>query len=98
MDTLNKQPLHGGAVILVDDTLDVLSLQMYKEGNYKPTPQWLMHDHTQEKLHSAFFNKIQTIINEDPAVWQEFEKVAEHEVNIRYRNLSEIIHEKNDDV
>jgi hypothetical protein len=94
VDTLNKQPLHGGAFILVDDNLDVMSLQMYKEGNYKPTPQWLMHDHTHEKLHSAFFDRIEAIIKENPSPWQEFEKITEHEVNIRYRNLAEIIREK----
>ena len=95
VDTLKEQPLHGGSIALIDENLDVVSLQMYKEGKYKPTAEWITHDHTHDDSHNAFFNKISGAIKNDPAVWDEFENVVSHEVAIRYRNLEEIIKNEN---
>lgn len=93
VDTLNQQPLHGGSIALIDENLDTVSLRMYTEGDFKPKVDWLTHDHTDDPSHNAFKNKIQTLINDDPAAWNEFEKVVEHEVKVRYRNLAEMIKE-----
>lgn len=93
VDTLKQQPLHGGSIILVDENLDVVSLQMYKEGKYKPSVEWLFHDHSGSKISNAFIEKIQGLVNANPGPWNEFEKIAEQQVKTRYRNLAEIINE-----
>ncbi|MCB0776978.1 MAG: metallophosphoesterase [Chitinophagaceae bacterium] len=94
VDTLSEQPLHGGSIGLIDEELNAITLEMYKEGNFKPTPGWLTHDHTHDPTHNDFLNKINQIIKTEPEPWLAFETIVEKEVHVRYRNLEEIIKEK----
>jgi len=94
VDTLNRQPLHGGSVILIDENLHVILLQIYKEGNYKVTLNELQHDHSRQNINHAFHERIDNQIRNNSESWVELERVIERQVNIRYKNLAEIIREQ----
>jgi hypothetical protein len=38
VDTINPQPLHGGAIVVIDDQLNCASLRMYNEPKRGHTP------------------------------------------------------------
>jgi hypothetical protein len=90
VDTLKQQSLHGGSIVLADENFDVVSLHMYKEGNYKIGVEEI-RNHGEEP--SAFFTQLQQTVKQDAEPWKSFSSVAEKEVNIRYKNLATLIKE-----
>jgi Calcineurin-like phosphoesterase len=91
VDTLQEQRLTGGSIILVDENLDVVSLHMYKEGNYKPGFEEAKPNNGEE--HTGFFKRLQqdTDFNAEP--WLSFSKLAEEGVSMRFTALAKIIKE-----
>ncbi len=91
VDTLQPQHLTGGSVILVDENLDVVSLHMYKEGNYKPWLEEATLNNGQD--HSEFFKHLSrdTDFNSEP--WIGFSKLVEEGVGMRFTALAKIIKE-----
>jgi UDP-2,3-diacylglucosamine pyrophosphatase LpxH len=92
VETVKAEPLHGGAVVLLDENLDALSLRMYNENE---DPQGYSVK-VEEALHpgaetSPFCRRISGLVNpvEDP--WAAFSAVAARAVQIRARNLAERI-------
>jgi len=87
VDTMHQQPLHGGSVILIDEHLDVVALQMYKEGKNAVTVEDVTDD---ENKTCDFHRRISQDIRLDQDPWKSFAQVADAEIKIRYSNLAEI--------
>lgn len=87
VDTENVQPLHGGSVVMIDEHLDVLALQMYREGKLQVTVEDLKG--TFEK-NCPFYEHISTVINMQAEPWVSFSETAAKEIQIRYQNLAVI--------
>jgi hypothetical protein len=90
VDTLKQQALHGGSIVLADENFDVVSLHMYKEGNYKIGVEEIRN---KDEAPSAFFIQLQQTVQQDADPWKSFSCVAEKEVNLRYKNLATLIKE-----
>ncbi len=91
VDTTKSQPLHGGSIILIDDHLDVVSLQMYKEGKREVCTSELKDNHN----HICDFNEqINGSINMKAEPWSGFASVVASEIEMRYRNLEATIQSK----
>lgn len=88
VDTVERQPLHGGAVILVDENLDAISLRMYNEAedpnNYAVTVEQAKHPGDQT---SGFNNRVSTLVAKDPTIWKQFSDEVARAVNVRAQNL-----------
>lgn len=93
VDTMKPQPLHGGSVLLVDDTLDVVSLNMYREGNYQITVEEFSHDDAGD--HCPLYHKLQQIVNTPGGPWPAFEAEVKTAVELRYVNLAAIARSNN---
>ncbi len=87
VDTLQQQPLHGGSVILLDEHMDVVSLQFYKEGKKEVTVNEIKD--ANEKS-CPFFNRVNSIINMQKEPWSGFANVVAAEIEIRHKNLAAI--------
>lgn len=87
VDTLNQQPLHGGSIILVDEHLDIMSLQMYREGKLNVTVEELKGS---EEIGCKFNEHLQRVINMNQEPWSGFASIVEKEVKQRYKNLAEL--------
>lgn len=87
VDTMKPQPLHGGSILLVDEHMDVIVLQMYKEGKHNVTLEELKD--VNEKS-CEFFQRINKLIDMNKEPWSGFASIAEREIALRYKYLAEI--------
>jgi hypothetical protein len=77
VDSSRPQALHGGAVVLVSDELDAVSVRMYNEAAgideyvVQAITAWPLADSKR-----AFLQRIKSILQEDPEPWRSFSKAA----------------------
>lgn len=94
VESVEPQPNHGGAVVLVDDELNTVSLRMYNEEtdpeNYLVKVEEAFHDGEENE---SFYNQISELVkaHEDP--WKTFSAVTARSVRIRAQNLRARINE-----
>lgn len=84
VDTVAQQAFHGGAVVLVDENLDCVSLRMYNEGSYKVLAKEAKYDNED---HSELFKTISKLIDNQHEPFATFCQVIEKEVEIRHAYL-----------
>jgi hypothetical protein len=88
VDNLEPKKLHGGAVILVDENLNAVSLRMYNEsadpGDYKVRIAESTHEGQQK---SAFHKRILTLVKPSRDPWKSFSSEVERAVRTRSQNL-----------
>jgi UDP-2,3-diacylglucosamine pyrophosphatase LpxH len=94
VETVEPQPLHGGAVVLVDEDLNTTSLRMYNE-NSDPTRYSV---EVREAFHSGqirnpFHSQITGLVKPDKSPWKEFSASVARAVRVRAQNLRARINE-----
>jgi predicted phosphodiesterase len=95
VESVDPQPLHGGAVILIDDDLNVASLRMYNENS--SSSDYLVR--VEEALHpgeaaSPFCSYIQNLVKPSTDPWRKFSDEVARAVHVRAQNLKAEIYEK----
>lgn len=88
VDTVERQQLHGGAVILIDENFETASLRMYNE-SWDPNAYAVS---VQEAAHpgdppGAFQKRIAGLVAKTPNLWRDFSQVVARAVNVRAENL-----------
>ncbi len=89
VDTTDTMPFHGGSILLVDENLDTVSLNMYKEGKYKPGFEVSTSDNDWDK--NELYKCLEENLDFNKEPWSGFERMVEIEVNLRHEYLKEII-------
>ena len=88
VESVDAEPIYGGAVILVNDNLDVVSLRMYNESNdpgrYAVKIEEASHAGSQT---NDLFKAIAEIVNPSLDPWRSFSEAAAEAVRIREQNL-----------
>ena len=88
VDTVQPQPLHGGAVILVDENLNAASLRFYNESanllDYTVTVGEARHP---GEPMGPLFERLSDLVRENPELFQSFSDVVAREVHIRAQNI-----------
>ncbi len=88
VDTVDPTPLHGGAVVLVDENLETTSLRMYNESanpdGYAVKVQEAAHPGDPP---SAFHQRIAGLVDKNPEPWQSFSGAVARAINVRAQNL-----------
>jgi UDP-2,3-diacylglucosamine pyrophosphatase LpxH len=95
IETKDASEVHGGAVVLVDDNLDVASLHMFhdlKEGQPAVKVSW--PDRDKKKAPNAFQQRLFESINPAVAPWAGFSKAAAEAVAVRRANLIAMIEKR----
>ncbi len=88
VDSVDRQVLHGGAVILLDENLEATSLRMYNEtndpGKYSVSVQEAGHPGDPP---GAFHSRIDGLVSPSSDPWKAFADTTAREVNVRAQNL-----------
>ena len=88
VDTVQPQPLHGGAVILVDENLNAASMRFYNESadllDYTVTVGEARHP---GEPMGPLFERLSDLVRENPELFQSFSDVVAREVHIRAQNI-----------
>ena len=84
VDTVDRKDTYGGAVILIDENLNIAPVQLYKEA-YKPseTKVSLLRNSNPNE----FANRISKLISDRQKSFQEFSEIVDKEIDLRIINL-----------
>lgn len=96
VESVEPQPLHGGAVILVDDKLNTVSLRMYNEKTdpkkYSVRVEEATHDSEKK---NPFYCQIRDLIKTSEDPWKKFSDIVARSVHVRAQNLRSRINDRN---
>jgi UDP-2,3-diacylglucosamine pyrophosphatase LpxH len=88
VDTINRQPLHGGAAILADENLNLTSLRLYNEAEdqsgYAVKVEAATH---QRDARNPFHERITGLVDPAQDPWKTFSEVVYGAVPMRVENL-----------
>lgn len=92
VDSVDPQPLHGGAVILIDEDLNAISLRMYDEGADSAKYSVRVEEaiHASEK-NTPFYREIRDLVKASADPWKTFSAIAARSVSVRAKNLEDRI-------
>ena len=80
MDTMTEEPLHGGAIVLADERLNVVSVRMYNEGeNQRGLP---VKVEALDGSENPLYDHIQHIVKDDQNPWLSFSRVVAENVDM----------------
>jgi hypothetical protein len=95
VESIDPEPLHGGAVVLVDGDLNTASLRMYNEADefdkYSVTVEEATHA-DEEK--NPFYHRINGLVKADQEPWISFSNIVARTVRKRAQNLRDRIRAK----
>jgi len=95
VETEQPAPLHGGAVVLLNEDLDIASLRMYNEAGEPGKYHVEVHEVPPPgQSNSDFFGHLQGLIQPDQPPWSQFSQTVPIEVSIREENLQAKINSK----
>ena len=86
VETLEPAAKHGGAVVLLNENLDVVSLRIYNENN-GPVKVEVHEQPPPGRDHSDFFNHLNSMVQPDQPPWDDFSKMVAKGISIREQNL-----------
>ena len=88
VETVDVTPLHGGAVVLLNENLNVVSLRMYDRTN----PVDVVNESLPAgRNHSDFFNYLNGLVQINQPLWTKFSQTIVEELRIREEILQDKI-------
>lgn len=87
VESSETQPLHGGAIILIDDELNTTSLRMYNEADKKEDYKVIVE--SAGGVTNQLYAKIKGLVEPPSGRWAEFSSAAADAIEIRQKNLAE---------
>lgn len=95
VETVEAQPLHGGAVILIDEDLNATSLRMYHETDSEVEYSVRVEEaiHTGERV-NPLHQRMRGLVNPSEQPWKTFRDIVARAVRIRAQNLRARIMER----
>lgn len=95
VETVDPEPLHGGAIVLVDEDLNVVSLRMYNENKDPGAYAVSLHEasHAGESK-NPLYARLNSLIKSQASPWKDFSEAVARAVRVRAQNLRARINEK----
>ena len=95
VESIDPEPLHGGAVVLVDEDLNTVSLRMYNEAEDRTGYEVVLKQavHEGENI-NPFFHRLNGLVKPVKDPWKSFSDIAYRTVRKRAQNLRARIREK----
>jgi len=88
VDTVERQPYHGGAVILIDENFETTSLKMYTESDdpsrYEVTVEEAYHPGDPP---GVFHHRIWGLVDSSTSPWKDFSDEVARAISVRAQNL-----------
>jgi hypothetical protein len=92
VETVDPAPLHGGAVLLLNENLDCTSLRLYNEADAPGAYQVAVKEVLPPgRASSDFFLRLQGLVQADQIPWSQFSRTVAEEVSRRAQKLKERI-------
>lgn len=95
VESITPKPVIGGAVVLLDEKLNLTSLRMFNQakrsGDYLVKVEYA--NHTREPV-NHFHLRIKGLVNPYQEPWSSFSKIAAQSVDIRIRNMREKVNRR----
>ena len=92
VDTVEREPLHGGTIILVDENLEVCSLRMYNEsGKADDYRVCVAEARPDDVAPSPFSEEIRGVVGAEISPWKDFSDTVAREIDLRARYLKHTI-------
>ena len=95
VESVDPEPLHGGAVVLVDEDLNSVSLRLYNEDadptKYSVTVREATHEGEQK---NPFYRRISGLVQPSKNPWKKFSTTVSRAVRIRAQNLRARINQR----
>lgn len=92
VETVDPAPLHGGAVLLLNENLDCTSLRLYNEADDPQAYQVGVKEVLPPgRASSDFFLGLQGLVQADQIPWSRFSQTVADEVSLRAQKLKERI-------
>ncbi|MFX0196850.1 MAG: metallophosphoesterase [Candidatus Hodarchaeota archaeon] len=79
VDTITRKPAHGGAIVLVDEELNLTSIRMYNESTDPRTVNVLKAPHKEQKT-NPFHKKISNLVKKRETPFEEFAELVNRSV------------------
>ncbi len=94
VESMDPQPLHGGAILLVDKDLNSVSLRLYNE-NINSTDYAVKVEESQHVGESSnpFYKQISALVDPTADPWKKFSSVVADDIIIRRQNLRRRIYD-----
>ncbi len=88
VETVLREPIRGGAVVLVDESLNLTSLRMYNESEDREGCQVKVEEasHAGQKA-NPFHDRIEKLLKKKANVFRQFSEIVERTVYIRAQKL-----------
>ena len=88
VDAVERQKFHGGAVILIDENHEAVSLRMYTE-TWDPggTPVSVEEAAYRGDPPGAFQQRIAGLVAKTPDLWKDFSQAVARDIHVRAENL-----------
>lgn len=95
VDTVDPQPIHGGAIVLVSENLNLTSLRMYNEtGNVEEYSVKVSEATHASDAVNPFYRRISGLVKKEKEPWKSFSTVVAESVYVRAQNLRARINER----
>lgn len=95
VETVDPQPLHGGAMVVVDENLDAVAVRMYNEtadpAGYSVRVEEATHS---GEKRSDLFTHVAGLVNPAAGKWKSFSDASARAVRVRAQNLRTRINQK----
>jgi hypothetical protein len=85
VDTMTTEPIHGGAIVLADEGLNVLSVRMYNEAENQR--RWPVKVEALDGSENPLYAHVAKIIKNDQDPWLSFSRVVAENVDIYYKRF-----------
>jgi len=95
VESVNPEPMHGGAIILLDEDLNAVSLRMYNEdADHKKYSVRVEEAAHAGENKNPFYHKIRSLVKASDEPWKTFSSVVADTVRKRAQNLRARINER----
>ncbi len=92
VETVNRMPLHGGSIVLVDNELNSVSVRMYNESKDERNSVSVRELSQGGPSENPLFKEVNKIVRPGESIWKEFSDTISEEIDIRAEKLKERIH------
>jgi hypothetical protein len=95
VETVIPQPMHGGAVVLVDEKLNAVSLRMYNQSQKSDDYSVLVEESARASdKKNDLYDRIEKLVKPKQRPWKSFSEAVCRAVRVREQNLRARINER----
>src|SRR5262249_26063929 len=89
VDSADIEPTHGGALVLADEELNVVSVRMYNE--VKDQQKLRIKVEAVDAIHNPFYAHVNDIVKSDQDPWLSFSKIVSENLVLYHHRFRDML-------